>query len=163
MHLTKAPHRAVAAPTPLVRHNHLAMPIKLTTFLLIAILGMALILPASAQVLTGQAQTQLQTRNQEFLGEAGLSANLTLGQFVAAVIKVMLGFLGVIFIVLIIYSGITWMTSAGNEEKIGTAKKTMIAATIGLAIVLSAYAITFFIIDKLLEATRGGQGLNDFR
>ena len=117
--------------------------------------------PVSAQILTGQAQTELQTRNQEFLGETGLNSNLSLGQFIAAVVKVILGFLGVIFIVLIIYSGILWMTSAGSEEKIGKAKKTIVAATIGLAIVLSAYAITYFVIDKLLEATRGGQGLNN--
>ena len=48
-----------------------------------------------------------------------------------------------------------WMTSAGNEEKIATAKKTMTAAIIGVAIVLAAYAITFFVMDQLLVATKG--------
>lgn len=136
--------------------------LTIINFLVVITILAAVTLPVSAQVLTGQAQTQLQTRNQEFLGEAGLSSNLKLGQFVAAVVKVILGFLGVIFIILIIYSGILWMTSAGSEEKIGKAKKTIVAATIGLAIVLSAYAITYFVIDKLLEATRGGQGLDSF-
>src|SRR3989344_6594144 len=137
---------------------------NLPIYILVTVVVLGIwIVPASAQVLTGPTQQQLQQRNDEFLGEAGLGNNLSLGQMVATVIKGVLTFLGVVFVVLIIYAGVVWMTSAGNEEKIATAKKTMIAATIGLAIVLSAYAITFFVIDKLLEATRGGQGLNDFR
>lgn len=83
----------------------------------------------------------------------------TLSRAIAEIIKVVLGFLGVIFIVLILYAGFMWMTSAGNEEKINTAKKTMVAAIIGTAIVLAAYAITYFVIDQLLVAT-GGDRLN---
>jgi len=83
----------------------------------------------------------------------------SLSKTIAEIIKVVLGFLGVIFIVLILYAGFMWMTSAGNEEKINTAKKTMVAAIIGTAIVLAAYAITFFVIDQLLLAT-GGDNLN---
>ncbi len=77
----------------------------------------------------------------------------SLSEAIASIIQIVLGFLGVIFIVLFVYAGILWMTSAGNEDKIGTAKSTMTAAIIGLAIVLSAYAITFFVIDQLLSAT----------
>jgi hypothetical protein len=36
----------------------------------------------------------------------------------------------------------------------------MTAAIIGLTIVLSAFLITFFVIDQLLVATKGGSGLN---
>lgn len=83
----------------------------------------------------------------------------SLSETVAEVIKVVLGFLGVIFIILMLYAGFMWMTAAGNEEKIETAKKTMVAAIIGTAIILGAYAITFFVIDNLLQAT-GGDSLD---
>lgn len=79
----------------------------------------------------------------------------TFAEAISKIIKIVLGFLGVIFIILIIYAGFNWMTSAGNEEKIEKAKKTMVAAVIGVAIVLMAYAITYFVIDSLLEATTG--------
>jgi len=79
----------------------------------------------------------------------------TLSESIARLIRVVLGFLGIIFLVLILYAGFTWMTAAGNEEKIGTAKKTMVAAIIGAAIILAAYAITYFVIDQLLVATKG--------
>ena len=65
------------------------------------------------------------------------------------IIQYILGFLGVIFLILVISGGYQWMTSGGNEESIGKAKKRIINATIGLVIVLTAYAITSFIFTFL--------------
>ena len=72
---------------------------------------------------------------------------------VANIIRVILGFLGILSVVIILYAGFTWMTSGGNEEKIKSAQKTLIAAVIGLAIIMSAYAITVLVIKSLYEAT----------
>ncbi|MFH1291905.1 MAG: IPT/TIG domain-containing protein [bacterium] len=74
---------------------------------------------------------------------------------VARIIRVALGLLGIIAVILMIYAGAVWMTAGGNEERIGTAKKIMINGVIGLAIVLSSYAIVSFVINKLVEATVG--------
>ncbi len=74
---------------------------------------------------------------------------------VARIINVALGLLGIIMVVILIYAGFTWMTAAGNEEKVGTAKKMIIAAVIGLAIILSAYAISNFVVRELYQATTG--------
>ncbi|MDD2807258.1 MAG: hypothetical protein PHW95_01905 [Patescibacteria group bacterium] len=79
----------------------------------------------------------------------------TFAKSISQIIKVALGFLAIIFLVLILYAGFTWMTAAGNEDRISTAKKTMAAAIVGVAIVLSAYIITYFVIDQLLIATQG--------
>ena len=76
-----------------------------------------------------------------------------LAEIIARIIKVALSLLGIIFLVLIIYAGFMWMTSAGNEERISKAKKIMAAAIIGLAIVMAAYAITIFVIDNLMGVT----------
>lgn len=67
------------------------------------------------------------------------------------VIRYILGFLGVVAIGVIIYGGAIWMTAGGNDEKVSKAKKTIIAAAIGLAIILLAYAITYFVILKINE------------
>ena len=72
---------------------------------------------------------------------------------VANIIKVVLGFLGTIAVVLIIVAGFQWMTAAGNEDKIGKAKKIMTAAVSGLVIVLMAYALSTFVIDAIIGAT----------
>lgn len=74
---------------------------------------------------------------------------------VAKIIRVGLGLLGTIAVVLVIYAGFLWMTAAGNEDKIKRAKDILKAAVIGLVIILSAFAITSFVISQLLEATNG--------
>lgn len=61
-------------------------------------------------------------------------------------------FVGVIFLVLIIYAGIMWMTSGGNEEKAGKAKKLIGAAVIGMVIIFGAYVITSFVIEQIQGA-----------
>jgi len=77
----------------------------------------------------------------------------TLQEILAKLIRRALIFLGVLMILLIVYGGFTWMTAAGNDENITKAKKIITAAIIGLAIILTAYAITVFVFDVLLEAT----------
>ena len=77
---------------------------------------------------------------------------------IAKIIRVALGFLGIIAVGLIMYAGWLWMSSEGNEEKIEQAKKILKNAIIGLIIILSAFAIATFIINKLMGATSGGPG-----
>ena len=60
-------------------------------------------------------------------------------------IGLVLSFIGVLFLILTIYGGISWMTAGGNEQKVEKAKTIIINAIIGLLIVLSAYTITSFV------------------
>lgn len=77
---------------------------------------------------------------------------------VARIIRVFLGFLGIIAVVLVMYAGWLWMTSEGNEEQIQRAKRTLVNALIGLAIILSAFAIVTFILNRFLGGGPGGPG-----
>jgi len=74
----------------------------------------------------------------------------------ASVISVLLGFLGIIAVVIILYAGFLWMTAAGNEDRVATAKKVMSAGVIGLIIVLAAYGLANFMIEAIVGATTGG-------
>jgi len=78
----------------------------------------------------------------------------------ANVIRIALGFLGIIAVGLIIYAGWLYMTAAGQEEKIEKAKKILINAIIGLVIILSAFAIASFVLNRFLEATTPGVDLS---
>ena len=53
---------------------------------------------------------------------------------------------GSIAVIVILYGGFQWMTSVGEEAKVKKAKDTLKAGIIGLAIVVSAYAITRFVV-----------------
>lgn len=86
----------------------------------------------------------------------GLSNDVSIIQIITNIIRVVLGLLGIIVVGLIMYAGFLWMTAAGNDEKIATAKKIMTNAVIGLAIIMSAFAITQFVIRSLSDATGSG-------
>ncbi|MDP2736299.1 MAG: Ig-like domain-containing protein, partial [bacterium] len=86
----------------------------------------------------------------------GLSNTQDIRIIIARIIRVIIGFLGIIAVGLIMYAGWLWMTSEGNEEKIEQAKKTLTNAVIGLIIILSAFAIASFVLNSLLGAVPGG-------
>ncbi len=67
------------------------------------------------------------------------------------VIKWVLGFLGLVAVIMIIWGGVTWMTSAGNEEKVRKAKDILRAAIIGLVVVLLSWAMVTFVFTQTTE------------
>lgn len=85
---------------------------------------------------------------------AGFGEPKGIAAIVGGLIAIFLSFLGIIFLVLILYAGFVWMTSMGNEIKIQKAKKTLENAIIGVIIILSSYAISSFVLRTLSEATR---------
>ncbi|MFA6194974.1 MAG: pilin [Patescibacteria group bacterium] len=74
---------------------------------------------------------------------------------IARIINVVLGFLGVIFVVLTIVAGFQYMTAAGNEEKTKQALGLIKNAVIGLVIVLMSWMLTRFIVRQMSRATNG--------
>ncbi len=89
--------------------------------------------------------------------DTGLSSNLQTS--LGTVIKTALSLIGTVFLGLMIYAGILWMTAQGKEEKVTKAKDMITAAIIGLAITMSAYAITYFVTAKLTGV--GGSDLGN--
>lgn len=72
---------------------------------------------------------------------------------VGDIIAYILGFVGVLALVMFIYGGITWMTSAGAAEKIKKGKDTIVWAIFGLAFIFLSYAILDFILKAFLPST----------
>ncbi len=101
-----------------------------------------------ASVLQDALTTAQATNQKAKLAEADNPAFL-----VGEIIKYALGFIGTIFLVLIIYGGFLWMTAAGNDQQIEKARKILTSSTVGLLIVILAYALSLFIIDVILSAT----------
>jgi hypothetical protein len=106
-----------------------------------------------AQIISGDTSTDMESQLESFLDKSGFDENATIGGVIATVIKAFLGLLGIIFVILIILGGYNWMTAGGNEEKVTKAKDTITRSIIGLIIVVSAYAITYFVFTNL-----GGAG-----
>jgi hypothetical protein len=69
------------------------------------------------------------------------------------IIQWVLGLLGLIAVIMILYGGFMWMTAGGNEDKVSTAKKIISAAVIGLIVVLLAWAIVIFVVNTANNVT----------
>ena len=128
--------------------RHFFTAILLVVFLLVGAFSLSTDTVYAQSSLTGEINRQLDAGG----ARSGLTASDP-RDTVALAIKAFLGLLGIIAIVLMLYAGFQWMTAGGNSEQIGTAKSIMINATIGLAIILSAYAITYAVFSIILDST----------
>ncbi len=86
---------------------------------------------------------------------AGYNTEQDLAVTIGLIIKVAIGFLGVIFLVLTVYAGFTWMTAAGDTKKVEKAKGILVTSVIGLIIVLTSYTITTFVIGNIDVVAEG--------
>lgn len=89
---------------------------------------------------------------EEFASQAGLGS-ADLPTTIASIIRTIMGFLGIIAVVIILFGGFKWMTAGGSEDKVKEAKKLIIQGVIGLVIVISAFAIASFVITRLTGLT----------
>ena len=129
------------------------------TFSIIACLflfSFLIITPLQAQtsdVSTSASDNQMLDRLQNIAQEGGYVTDeqtASAPRIVGLIIRAFTSILGVIFVILMVIAGFTWMTSSGNEEKIKKATATIKAATIGLILTLSAWAIWKFIFERLI-------------
>ena len=75
----------------------------------------------------------------------------TLSSTIGKGVGAFLGLLGLVFIVLVLYGGYTYMNARGEEEKVKKGIATIRMAIIGLVIVLGAYAVWFYIYEKFIQ------------
>jgi len=108
---------------------------------------------AMAQV-AGTGQPDLGLR---FAAETGLGTT-DIRTVIARIIRIAFGLLGIIAVSIVVYGGFMYMTSGGDQGKVSTARKILINGSIGLAIILSAFGITEFVIRAILGQSGTGVG-----
>lgn len=60
-----------------------------------------------------------------------------------------LSLIAVIFFILMVYGGFLWMTAHGKDDQVKKAQDTIIAAIIGIIVVLASYALTSFVFKSV--------------
>jgi hypothetical protein len=88
----------------------------------------------------------------QFIAGQGDGQPVSIEVIIRQIITVVLGVFGLIYFMYIIVGGILWLTAHGEKEKIEKAKDLIQNATLGLAILLGAYALTYFILYALLTS-----------
>ncbi len=71
----------------------------------------------------------------------------------AQIINIVLGFLGIVAVIIILAGGFKWMTAGGNEDKVAEARQMIIQGVIGLVIIFASWAIASFVITQLRTST----------
>lgn len=82
---------------------------------------------------------------------AATGGETSLRALILRITNYVLGFLGLAAVGFIIYGGVTLVTSAGNEDAMGNAKKIITYAVVGIIIVL----LSFVIVQAVLGAGTG--------
>lgn len=92
-----------------------------------------------AKGLAGHKCARGDDQSRELFGKDGI---------MTTVINFLLFFIGVISVIMIIYGGIQYSTSAGDSGKVTNAKNTILYAVVGLIVAILAYAIVNFVIES---------------
>lgn len=124
---------------------------KIVSFAATLAIAAAVVIPAVTF-----AQTAADPYGQNAVDPAQSGLNLSGGdvrQTAARLINVALGFLGIIAVIIVLIGGFKYMLSGGDQSKTEEARKLIVSGIIGLAIILSAWAITSFVMSRLVEAT----------
>ncbi|MCX6794991.1 MAG: hypothetical protein NTY31_03360 [Candidatus Falkowbacteria bacterium] len=120
-------------------------------------LGCLLFLPGLALAQgtppTTSSATGLMQRLQNVAGEGGYQTDPNIAstpKIVGTVIGAFLGFLGLVFLVLMIIAGYNWMAADGNEEEVKKSKNIIKQAIIGMVVALAAYSIWNFVFQRFI-------------
>lgn len=115
------------------------------------------LLTGALLTMTALAEPSFATALIQSSDQIGAVKSLTGGEgdlktLIATILNFFLGFLGFVMVVMFIYAGVLYVTSAGNEENVGKAKKILLYVVIGLLLIAISYAA----VNTLLGAASGG-------
>ena len=62
-------------------------------------------------------------------------------------LNVILGFLGIITVVMVIYGGFMWLTAAGNDDNVAKGRHTLLWAALGAILIGIAWTVSSYILS----------------
>ncbi|TWP14789.1 hypothetical protein EUA69_00800 [TM7 phylum sp. oral taxon 352] len=96
---------------------------------------------ASAQVSDGiNTATTSEMKGKSIDGDKGL---------IKTVVNVLLWAVGILSVIMIIFSGLRYITSAGDASKTKSAQSTLTYSVVGLIVAIMAYAIVNMVTNRL--------------
>lgn len=102
----------------------------------------------SAALLNPDVSDKIKNQTNSSAG-LGYDVSGNIYNLVQTVINAFLSLIGVILLVYLLSAGYKWMTAHGEEEKVTEAKDTIKRAIVGVIIIVSAYAISVFVMSRL--------------
>lgn len=106
--------------------------------------------PALAQI-SPENTGLVESARQAGYGETAVG----LPDLIGRIINILIGLIGLILFLFILYGGIMWMTARGDSTKVEKAQGIILNAVIGVIVVLAAYAVTSFVINQFTKPETG--------
>lgn len=136
---------------------------KIRNWMMAGVLTLAsvlmLTLPVSA--VTCPAGTNRQGSSASTLAECNIENDNSLIPTILNIIQVTIGVLALVAVIVIIFAGVQYTTSAGDTGKVKKAKDSILYGIIGLVIAILAFAIVNFVLSSLTKKpTTGGNSNN---
>lgn len=121
-----------------------------------------------SEVLKKDFQTTLLRAGVITTPPSGAGNIIDLDKAVGNTLQTIIGFVGSVILVLMVYAGAIWTTAQGNQEKVAKAKKIMLGSIIGLVIVITSTYFLGLVFDAFsaisqeaappVEDSSGGAG-----
>lgn len=136
---------------------------KIRNWMMAGVLTLAsvlmLTLPVSA--VTCPTGTNRQGSSASTLAECNIENDNSLIPTILNIIQVTIGVLALVAVIVIIFAGVQYTTSAGDAGKVKKAKDSILYGIIGLVIAILAFAIVNFVLSSLTKKPTTGDSSNN--
>ena len=126
---------------------------KIRNWMMVGVLTLAsvlmLTLPVSA--VTCPAGTNRQGSSASTLAECNIENDNSLIPTILNIIQVTIGVLALVAVIVIVFAGVQYTTSAGDAGKVKKAKDSILYGIVGLVIAILAFAIVNFVLSSLTK------------
>ncbi len=93
-----------------------------------------------------------QTANASGVFKQDVTVKKSLPTLVGDILGVALSLVGLVFLGYAVYGGFRWMTARGDSKSVTEGRETLIDASIGIVLVLSAYIVTNYLFTTITPA-----------
>jgi hypothetical protein len=117
------------------------------TMMLVSLLGGGVAMAATP---TDAAKSQVCAGvNAQVTGSdcGGTSGQQSITKVLTAVLQIISWIAGIAAIIMVVLSGLKYITSGGDSSSIASAKSTLVYALVGVVIVVLAQAVVFFVLN----------------
>ena len=129
-----------------------SMKMMLAGMLLIPMLAFSALLFAPANLVSAACDGKVTINDSSGCSQPNGTSNQLFGAggIFTTVMNVILFIVGSIAVLMLIYGGVRYTISGGDEKAVTSAKNTILYAIVGIVVALLAYAIVNFVLTALL-------------
>ena len=115
---------------------------------------------AALQVVEPVAVSAQQSKITEGMEATGIddSSSADLPGLITIVVNTLLIIVGAVAVIMLIWGGFKYITSAGDASAVTAAKNTILYAVIGIIVAVLSYAIVNWVITTVTSGSSGGGG-----